>query len=204
MRNVVSSRLIFLISLCCASSRLRLRVTAASLSASFCSRSGLIVSRSQPASSMIWEVFRKLGAHHLSDVAEFAEVAIDLLDRLHTGVVGDGVIVAGRFLVPVIDAAEKRRDQLYFCLCAGNRLRSENSRVRLQCTPAFCRTSAARMLSQVEGILISTRSRSMPAASYSLINACPLSIVPWVSNDRRASVSVETRPGMIFRISGRR
>ena len=76
----------------------------------------------------------------------------------------------------------------------------ENSKVILQRMPSFSKTSAARMPSQVEAILIKTRSRGMPAASYSAISVRPFSIVAWVSNERRASVSVETRPGMMSRI----
>ena len=67
--------------------------------------------------------------------------------------------------------------------------------------PSFSSTSAARMPSQVEAILISTRSREMPAASYRAMSSRPLAMVASVSKERRASVSVETRPGTILRIS---
>ena len=40
---------------------------------------------------------------------------------------------------------------------------SEKSRVMLQLMPSFCRTPAAWMPSQVEAILMRTRSRAMPA-----------------------------------------
>lgn len=41
----------------------------------------------------------------------------------------------------------------------------------------------------------------MPAFSYSLMMSCALSMDAFVSNDKRASTSVDTRPGMILRIS---
>ncbi|AEK61271.1 conserved hypothetical protein [Collimonas fungivorans Ter331] len=63
------------------------------------------------------------GAHDFGGVAEFAEVVVDLLDRLHAWIVGAGVVLAAGFLVPVIDAADKRRNQLHFGFGAGNRLR---------------------------------------------------------------------------------
>ena len=40
----------------------------------------------------------------------------------------------------------------------------------------------------------------MPAASYCAINSRPLVTVAAVSKDKRASTSVETRPGMISKI----
>ncbi len=57
------------------------------------------------------------------------------------------------------------------------------------------------MPSQVEAILISTRSRDTPAASYSAISSRPLATVASVSNDSAASISVDTRPGTNLRIS---
>ena len=76
-----------------------------------------------------------------------------------------------------------------------------NSSVRLQRMPSFSSWRAASMPSQVEAILISTRSRGMPAASYSAIRRCARATVAAVSKLRRASTSVETRPGTTFRIS---
>src|ERR1700712_4964009 len=67
--------------------------------------------------------------------------------------------------------------------------------------PSFCSTSAARTPSHVEASLISTRSRPMPCSLYRAISSRPLAIDASVSNDRRASTSVDTRPGMILRIS---
>jgi hypothetical protein len=57
------------------------------------------------------------------------------------------------------------------------------------------------MPSQVAAILISTRSRPMPAASYRPISRCARATVAAVSKDSRASTSVLTRPGTTFRIS---
>jgi len=54
--------------------------------------------------------------------------------------------------------------------------------------------------SQVIAILIRTRSRSIPPASYCAMMSRPLAIVASVSYDNRASTSVETRPGTIFRM----
>ncbi|KAG0736566.1 hypothetical protein G6F24_018294 [Rhizopus arrhizus] len=77
----------------------------------------------------------------------------------------------------------------------------ENSNVRLQRTPSACKARAAWMPSQVDAILISTRSRGTPAASYSAISPRARSMVARVSNDRRASTSVDTRPGTMFRMA---
>ena len=57
------------------------------------------------------------------------------------------------------------------------------------------------MLSQVLANLIKTRARSMPADSYRAMISRALRMVAAVSNDSRASTSVETRPGTIFNIS---
>ena len=68
--------------------------------------------------------------------------------------------------------------------------------------PSFSSTSAARMPSQVEASLISTRSRPMPCVFVQRDEFAALGDrKPSVSNDRRASTSVDTRPGTIFRIS---
>ena len=76
------------------------------------------------------------------------------------------------------------------------------SSVRLQWMPCFDSSSRAAWIpSHVDAILISTRSREIPTDSYSSISLMALSIVARVSNDRRASTSVDTRPGMILRIS---
>ena len=52
----------------------------------------------------------------------------------------------------------------------------------------------------MEAILISTRERSIPAALYWAINSLALVTVASVSKDKRASTSVETRPGIICKI----
>ncbi len=76
-----------------------------------------------------------------------------------------------------------------------------NISVMLQWMPSRSSASTARMPSHVDATLISTRWRSMPCWSYSAMIWCAFAIVPAVSNDSRASTSVETRPGTIFRIS---
>src|SRR5450830_1383100 len=77
---------------------------------------------------------------------------------------------------------------------------NENSSVRLVWMPAFSRRSAVRMPSQVEASLISTRSRPMPAWSYSAINWLALAHSASSSKDKRASTSVEMRPGITLRM----
>ena len=57
------------------------------------------------------------------------------------------------------------------------------------------------MPSQVLAILIRIRLRSTPACLYMPISLWALAMVPSVSKLSRASTSVETRPGMILRIS---
>ena len=76
-----------------------------------------------------------------------------------------------------------------------------NSSVRLQRMPSRCSSAAAWMPSQVEAILISTRSHGMPCASYSAMMRRARATVAAVSKLRRASTSVDTRPGMVFKIS---
>ena len=78
---------------------------------------------------------------------------------------------------------------------------NENSRVRLVWMPRSSSWRAASMPSQVEAILMSTRSMCTPSAWYSSIRRSARATVAEVLNDRRASTSVETRPGMVFRIS---
>lgn len=60
---------------------------------------------------------------------------------------------------------------------------------------------AAWMPSQVEPNLIKIRLRSTPNSSYNEISFSAFSTLAFVSNDKRASTSVDTRPGMIFKIS---
>ncbi|MNP71013.1 hypothetical protein D3C76_1673320 [compost metagenome] len=72
--------------------------------------------------------------------------------------------------------------------------------MRLVWMPSFSSCSAARMPSQVEASLISTRSLETPAASYSPISWRALFSSAGSSNDRRASTSVEIRPGITLRM----
>ena len=74
----------------------------------------------------------------------------------------------------------------------------EKSSVMLQWMPSRSSFSAALMPSQVLASLIRTRSRLTPAFSYSEINRRAFSTERAVSNDRRASTSVETRPGDVL------
>ena len=67
--------------------------------------------------------------------------------------------------------------------------------------PSFSSSSAAFMPSQVDAALIRTRSRETPASSYKAINLRALARVASLSKDKRASTSVEIRPGTYFRIS---
>ena len=48
---------------------------------------------------------------------------------------------------------------------------------------------------------MSTRDREIPEASYRSISCCALVMEAWQSKDSRASTSVDTLPGMTFRIS---
>jgi hypothetical protein len=73
--------------------------------------------------------------------------------------------------------------------------------VRLQWMPSFSSARAAWMPSHVDAILMSTRSFFTPTESYSAMSSFAFAIVPFVSKERRASTSVDTRPGTILRIS---
>ncbi|CAD6208801.1 GSCOCG00003608001-RA-CDS, partial [Cotesia congregata] len=55
--------------------------------------------------------------------------------------------------------------------------------------------------SQVEASLIKMRSLLIPASSYSVISFLAFSMLASLSKDNLASTSVDTRPGMMFRIS---
>ena len=60
---------------------------------------------------------------------------------------------------------------------------------------------AAWMPSQVDAILMRMRSFLTPTESYSAMSSLAFFFVASLSKERRASTSVETRPGIIFRIS---
>src|ERR1700761_3462403 len=66
--------------------------------------------------------------------------------------------------------------------------------------PSFSSCSAALMPGQVEAILIRMRSLEMPAFSYCSIISRATFIVASVPYDKRASTSVDTRPGTMARI----
>src|SRR5439155_25071026 len=54
------------------------------------------------------------GAHDLGWVAVFLVVIVNARDRQHTGVFGRRIGIApGRFFIPVEDASDERRNELY-------------------------------------------------------------------------------------------
>ena len=61
-------------------------------------------------------------AHDLRLVAELLVVVVDRRDRLHAGIVGALVVLAGVLLVPVEDAADEGRDQRDLGFGAGDGL----------------------------------------------------------------------------------
>ncbi|MDT4856654.1 hypothetical protein FQZ97_910520 [compost metagenome] len=67
--------------------------------------------------------------------------------------------------------------------------------------PSRSSCAAAWMPSQVEATLISTRSADTPSLWYSSMMRRPRVTVASVSKLRRASTSVDTRPGISCRIS---
>ena len=90
------------------------------------------------------------------------------------------------------------------CTCAwpqATAWANENSNVRLVWMPLLSSLRAASMPSQVAATLMSTRSMWMPSAWYSSMMRSARVIVALVSKLRRASTSVDTRPGMVARIS---
>jgi len=78
---------------------------------------------------------------------------------------------------------------------------NENSKVKLQCIPSFSNSLAAWIPSHVDAILIKTLSFSIPASLYRAMISRAFLIFAAVSYERRASTSVDTRPGTILRIS---
>ena len=90
---------------------------------SFSSRSGLMVSRSQPARCDDLLDLAEARPHDLGLVAELLEVVVDPRHRRDARVlVGGDVRDAAFLLVPVVDAADERRDQRDPGLGAGDRL----------------------------------------------------------------------------------
>src|SRR3954468_14163462 len=77
----------------------------------------------------------------------------------------------------------------------------EKSSVMLQWMPSRSSFAAARMPSQVLASLIRIFSRPTPRRSYMPISRFALSTEACMSNESRASTSVETRPATCFRIS---
>ena len=77
-----------------------------------------------------------------------------------------------------------------------------NKRVKLQWIPSsFSNSLAAWIPSQVEAILIKILSFSIPTDLYKSMSWWAFAFVAALSKERRASTSVDTRPGMIARIS---
>src|ERR1700687_2642446 len=76
----------------------------------------------------------------------------------------------------------------------------EKSSVKLQLIDSFRSCSAALMPSQVEAILINTRSRGIPRCSYNAINWRPFLIEPSRSKERRAAVSADHGPGPVLEL----
>lgn len=64
--------------------------------------------------------------------------------------------------------------------------------------PCCSNSLAAQIPSQVDASLIKIRDLSIPASWYKLISLWAFSIEPALSNDKRASTSVEMRPGTIL------
>ena len=88
------------------------------------------------------------------------------------------------------------------CRTLGKFVKSKpNNNVKLQLIPACSSASPAWIPSQVEANLIKTRSLLTPDSSYSLINFLPLATIASLLKDKRASTSVEMRPGTTLEIS---
>ncbi|EZA59074.1 hypothetical protein X777_15715 [Ooceraea biroi] len=75
----------------------------------------------------------------------------------------------------------------------------ENNNVRLQ--HLDCAYFAAWMPSQVDASLMRTRSLLIPSPSYKATNLFAFSMLASLLKDNLASTSVETLPGIMFRIS---
>ena len=99
-----------------------MRGSSPSVDSSSASSCGEMVSRSQPASSRDLADVAEARAHHHGLVAEFLEVVVDARHRLHAGIVGAVVVLAGVFLVPVENAAHEGRDERDAGIGRGNGL----------------------------------------------------------------------------------
>ena len=123
-------------------------------SASSASSSGLIVSRSQPASCDDLLDPAEAGAHHLRAVAELLEVVVDArAPTARPGSSSTGISLPRVLPVLVVDAADERRDERDAGLGAGHGLREaeEQRQVavdalalelarRRGCPPRWCRS----------------------------------------------------------------
>ena len=180
----------------------RSRSTAASDDSSSPSSSGEIVSRSQPARASTCPVLRKLApittVSYPWRLYQFQIRVTDCTPGSSCGVAGLSAPLARCQSRMRPTKGEIRNTPASAQATAWAK---ENSRVRLQWMPSRSSRSAARMPSQVEAILISRRSVPMPASAYSSTSRRALATVASVSKLRRASTSVETRPGMSLRIS---
>ena len=124
------------------------------------------------------------------------------VDRLHAGIVGGRDLRAAFLLVVVVDAADERRNQRHARFGARHGLRkAEQQRhvavnaLALELTggaDAFPRAADLDQDALAGDARLARKARSVRA---------PLQWIASVSKLSRASTSVETRPGTIFRIS---
>ena len=138
-----------------------MRASVPSCASSSSRRFGAIVSRSQPASSVISPRLRKLAPMTSVLWPKLLEVVVDLRDRDDAGILGaaGSSRLLGHFLYQSrirptngeISVTPASAHAMAWCM--------PKSSVRLQWMPSFSSTSAARMPSQVEAILMRTRSR---------------------------------------------
>src|SRR5213078_5243573 len=63
------------------------------------------------------------GSHYLSGIPKLLVVSVNFLDRLHPWIFRAFVIAIVRFLIPIVDPADERGDQLHLYYGCSHRLR---------------------------------------------------------------------------------
>ena len=141
-------------------------------------------------------------AHHLRLVAVLLVVVVDPRHRLHARIVVGGNLGAALLLVVVVDAADERRDQRHARLGARHGLREAEEQRQVAVNPlALELRGGANALPRAADLDQDALAADARAARTARSARAPWRSLPAVSKLSRASTSVETRPGTIFRIS---
>ena len=97
-----------------------------------------MVSKSHPASRTIWLTFRKTRSHDFRFISVFPIVVVDAPDGCNSWIlVGRNLRAAAFFLIPVINATDKRGDQRHTGFGARHSLRKAEQERQLALNALF-------------------------------------------------------------------